>query len=104
MAGPPPVGETENDEKGLGLPGGCIPIPDVEPVCSLKAGRPSLKILMGGPARSRTRRILLGNPPVVGVAGRTLTEWCGLLACMGVFDTDVETEPLDDVELALLWL
>lgn len=33
-----------------------------------------------------------------------MTEWCGLrVACMGVFDTDVETEPLEEVEEALLW-
>lgn len=74
MAGPPPVGDTENEEKGFGLPGGCGPEADAEPIPSFKFERPSLKILRGGPARSRTRRMLLGNPPVVGVAGRTFTE------------------------------
>ena len=59
-------------------------------------------MLRGGPERSLMRRILLGKLPPVGVAGRTLTEWCGLRGCMGVLDTDVETEPLEDVELALL--
>ena len=48
--------------------------------------------------------MLLGKPTVVGVAGSTLTEWCGLrLACRADFETDVETELLEEVELALLW-
>lgn len=86
-------------ENGFGLPGGCgIMAP-------LKAGSPSLKTLRGGPLRSRTRRMLLGKVLPVGVAGKTLTEWWGLRAfCIGVLETDVETEPFDDVELALLWL
>jgi hypothetical protein len=52
--------------------------------------------------------MLLGKPgkppPAVGVAGRTLTEWCGLRVCIGVLETDVETEFVEEVELALLWL
>ena len=63
-----------------------------------------MKMLMGGPERSRTRRMLLGKLPVVGVAGRTLTEWCGLRGWRGVLEMVVEMEPLEEVELALLWL
>ena len=49
--------------------------------------------------------MLLGNDPLVGVAGKTLTEWCGLrVTCIGVLEIEVETEPVDDVELALLWV
>jgi hypothetical protein len=33
---------------------------------------------------------------VVGVAGSTLTEWCGLRAPMGVLET--ASEPLDEVD------
>ena len=76
--------------------------PAVEP------GNPSLNPLNGIPPRSLTKRILLGNPgnpPAVGVAGRTLTLWCGERAvCSGVLDcTDVDTDPLDEVDDALLW-
>ena len=72
---------------------------------SLWLGMPSLKILNGGPLRSRTRRMLLGKLAVVGVAGSTLTEWWGLRpAGRGVLDMDVDTDPFDEVELALLWL
>ena len=63
-----------------------------------------MKMLMGGPERSRTNLMLLGKLPEVGVAGRTLTEWCGLRGCSGVLEMEVDMEPLEDVELALLWL
>jgi hypothetical protein len=49
--------------------------------------------------------MLDGNEVLVGVAGRTLTEWCGdLPVCSGVLDMLVDTEPLELVEDALLWL
>lgn len=50
--------------------------------------------------------MLLGKDVVlVGVAGRTLTEWWGLRpVCMGVFDMLVETELVDDVDDALEWV
>jgi len=129
---PPPPIPPEEEKNGLGLPGvgvplflPPIPIPipippmprfDVfnagtgvllpDPAIPPPAGKPSANKLSGGPVRSRTRRMLLGNPgnpPAVGVAGRTLTEWCGdRVDCIGVLDTDVDTEPLDEVELALL--
>jgi hypothetical protein len=59
---------------------------------------PSLKLkAMAGP---RPKRMLEGNDDVVGVAGRTFTEWCGERpAPRGVLD--VVTEPLEDVEEAL---
>jgi hypothetical protein len=52
--------------------------------------------------------MLLGKPanePMVGVAGRTLTEWWGLRVDegSGVLETEVETEPLEEVDEALLW-
>lgn len=69
---------------------------------------PSLKAEKDGPDRSLTRRMLLGKEVEVGVAGRTLTEWCGLrldaIMAEGVLETLVETEPVLLVELALLWL
>ena len=61
-------------------------------------------MLNGGPERSLTRRMLLGNPLLVGVAGKTLTEWCGLRGCRGVLEMDADTDPFEEVELALLWL
>lgn len=112
--GPPPPGELgkKPPPKGLGLPGGGgIEEPDAreaEECAILPPNVPPpigslLKILIGGPDLSRTSRMLLGKLPLVGVAGRTLTEWCGLrVVWSGVLDTEVETEPLDEVELALL--
>lgn len=60
--------------------------------------RPWLKFRVnGGP---RARRMLDGKASAVGVAGSTLTEWCGERPVpRGVFVVD--TEPLDDVEEAL---
>lgn len=100
--------------KGLGLPGGGG-IEELEPtdtdewaILPPKAPGPTgslLNMLIGGPDLSRTSRMLLGKLPLVGVAGKTLTEWWGLrVACSGVFDTEVDTDPLEEVELALLWL
>lgn len=59
-----------------------------------------------GTGAPRTRRMLLGKDVAdVGVAGRTLTEWCGLRpVCMGVLDRLVETELVEEVEEALEWL
>ncbi|KAK5635862.1 hypothetical protein RRF57_011574 [Xylaria bambusicola] len=76
-------------ENGFGEPGGLWASP---------VGMPSLKLRAnGGP---RTSRILEGNDAVVGVAGRTLTEWCGdRPPARGVFV--VETDPFELVELAL---
>jgi hypothetical protein len=56
----------------------------------------SLKVEMGG---WRTTRMLEGKEEVVGVAGRTLTEWCG--ERVGIETLDMEPEPLEDVEEAL---
>jgi len=46
-------------------------------------------------------RILEGRVLLVGVAGRTLTEWCGERAPRGVLLT--ASEPVDEVEDALEW-
>lgn len=44
--------------------------------------------------------MLEGKLPVVGVAGRTLTEWCGLR--VGTAGTLlIELDPLDEVDEAL---
>lgn len=58
---------------------------------------PSLKEEIGG---WRTTRMLDGNALVVGVAGRTLTEWCGERVGSETF-VDMLPEPLEDVEEAL---
>ena len=87
--------------KGLGEPGGCGSREEPPPPPPLPLGIPSLKRVRGGPA-PRTRRRLLGNEDVVGVAGRTLTEWWGDRpdGC-GVLDMDVDTEPLELIDEAL---
>lgn len=56
----------------------------------------SLKVDMGG---WRTTRMLEGNEEVVGVAGRTFTEWWG--ERVGMETLDMDPEPLEDVEEAL---
>ena len=61
------------------------------PHCAL-----SLKLLIGG---LRTSRTLVGKEVAVGVAGRTLTEWWGLRAPMGVLET--ASDPLEEVDEAL---
>ncbi len=80
------------DAKGLGEPGACGGPSD---------GMPSLNIFrVGGVAR--TRRILDGKACDVGVAGSTLTEWCG--ECprwSGVLDIEVENEAAELVDDAL---
>lgn len=59
---------------------------------------PSLNVDMGV---WRTTRMLEGKEPVVGVAGRTLTEWWGERVGRGTLLIEVETEPLEEVEEAL---
>jgi len=56
---------------------------------------PSLKDDIGA---WRTTRIFEGNALVVGVAGRTFTEWCGLR--VGRETLLVATEPLEEVDEA----
>jgi hypothetical protein len=56
----------------------------------------SLKVEIGG---WRTTRMLEGKADVVGVAGRTLTEWWG--ERVGRDTLDIEPEPLEEVEEAL---
>lgn len=50
--------------------------------------------------------MLLGKDVAeVGVAGRTLMEWCGLRpVCIGVLDMLVETELVEEVDEALEWV
>jgi hypothetical protein len=60
---------------------------------------PSLKEDTGA---CRTTRILDGKVPVVGVAGRTFTEWWGLL--VGIETLLIDPEPFEEVEEALEWL
>jgi hypothetical protein len=100
---PPPAAE---ELKGFGLPGVGVLAP--EPPLPLERpapGNASLNRANGGADLSLTKRKLLGKTPVVGVAGRTLTEWCGeRVAWRGVFDRFVDTDPFDEVELALEWV
>lgn len=86
------------DANGFGEPGGfCAPAAAAEEEDEdllLDSGIPSLKLrASGGP---RTRRMLDGKEVLVGVAGRTLTEWCGERPGVLV----VDTEPVELVELA----
>lgn len=48
--------------------------------------------------------MLDGKLPVVGVAGRTLTEWCGLRVGRGTLLMEMDPEPLEEVDEALEWL
>lgn len=98
-----------NEANGLGDPGagGIMGLAASLPPLRLEPlpGAASLYRASGGPA-PRTSRMLLGKCVVlVGVAGRTFTEWWGLRpVCMGVLDMLVETELVDDVDEALEWV
>jgi hypothetical protein len=70
--------------------------PPVEVVLLLPQEMPSLKVDIGG---CRTTRMLLGKALVVGVAGRTFTEWWGLRVGRDILLMD--PEPLEEVEEAL---
>ena len=78
------------EEKGFGDPGDC----------DWLLGMPSLYSWSGGGAGDpRTRRMLDGNEFAVGVAGSTLTEWCGEWPRpSGVLH--VETDPAELVDEA----
>jgi hypothetical protein len=52
----------------------------------------------------RTTRMLFGNWGFVGVAGRTLTEDCGVRESLALVEVVGEARDVDEVEEALEWL
>ncbi len=78
-----------------------------EPGARLPTGMPSLYICSGGgggAGEPRTRRMLEGNACEVGVAGKTLTEWCGeFVRPSGVLDVEMDPVELVDEAFECVW-